>query len=121
MLLVYIPGRYIQLIDCGEEHDPCPNLHFSGSKLASLLPDQTSEDPPPYITVSALLQVSNLSHQLWKPILNSHTSVWFHTWQPFDSMVSTSSDYRRNALLDVMKGVVYEYTFNREVYEFYPL
>lgn len=51
MLLVYVPGRYIQLIDCGDEHDPCPNLFFTGSKFATPIPDQSVEDFPPFVMV----------------------------------------------------------------------
>lgn len=83
LLLVYVPGRYIQLIDCGDEHDPCPNLFFTGSRFATLLPEQAVEDFPPFV-------------------------------MPFDTMMSTASDYRRYGMLDVLKGVLYEYTFNRE-------
>jgi hypothetical protein len=53
LLLVYVPGRYIQLIDCGDEHDPCPNLFFTGSRFATLLPEQAVEDFPPFVMARA--------------------------------------------------------------------
>ena len=53
LLLVYVPGRYIQLIDCGDEHAPCPNLFFTGSRFATLLPEQAVEDFPPFVMARA--------------------------------------------------------------------
>lgn len=43
LLMIYIPGYYLQFVDCGEEHEPCGGLYFSGSRFATMLPQQVGE------------------------------------------------------------------------------
>ena len=46
MLLVYIPGQYFQLIDCGPDHHPCLSLALSGPDFATPMPSQIRETLP---------------------------------------------------------------------------
>lgn len=53
MLLVFLPGHYLQLLDIGSDHDACHNLTFLGPESATLLPHQTDPavaDYPVYLT-----------------------------------------------------------------------
>jgi hypothetical protein len=56
MLLVYIPGYFLQLIDCGEEHYPCASI---------CLTDRESSSPLPYerTNLSPEIRVNTTSHQ----------------------------------------------------------
>jgi len=44
MLLIYLPGHYLQLIDCSAEHEPCPSLFFTGSELVTPFPDHAENE-----------------------------------------------------------------------------
>ncbi|KAJ4458471.1 hypothetical protein PAPYR_5867 [Paratrimastix pyriformis] len=46
MLLVYLPGRCLHMVDCGPEHEPMDGLHLSGSQLVPFL-DMLSVAPLP--------------------------------------------------------------------------
>ena len=89
MLLVYMPGHYIRFIDCGTDHEPCDSLAFSGSEFATLLPGQADDGSTVVVT-------------------------------PFDlhyRMVETLPafpDLRGKMLLDCARGIIYEYTIERE-------
>eukprot|EP01112_Ceratiomyxa_fruticulosa_P019381 TRINITY_DN6334_c0_g2_i1.p1 TRINITY_DN6334_c0_g2~~TRINITY_DN6334_c0_g2_i1.p1 ORF type:complete len:1040 (-),score=189.52 TRINITY_DN6334_c0_g2_i1:92-3211(-) len=50
LLLVYLPGHFLQLLDCGEDHAPCLSLTMCGKEMATAIPDSqesTSTHTPP--------------------------------------------------------------------------
>lgn len=84
MLLVYIPGYFLQLVDCGEEHYPCINMTINDREYSSPLPEDSQVKLP-------------------SPGVQASTVV------PF----SLRSEDGRLTMLDTHSGIIYEYTFDR--------
>eukprot|EP01087_Luapelamoeba_hula_P023032 TRINITY_DN8408_c0_g2_i1.p1 TRINITY_DN8408_c0_g2~~TRINITY_DN8408_c0_g2_i1.p1 ORF type:complete len:1045 (-),score=124.78 TRINITY_DN8408_c0_g2_i1:36-2840(-) len=101
MLLIYVPGHYLQFIDCGEEHDPCPSLQFSGYKFATLLPLQQRVD-------KSEASPAGVEKETGYQSLPCALSI--------DTMITSTSqsDLRGHTLLDAKNGIIYEYTLSRE-------
>lgn len=51
MLLLYVPGHYLQMVDFCADHEPCLGLSFAGPGKVTPLPGQDPEqDLPMYVT-----------------------------------------------------------------------
>eukprot|EP01103_Thecamoeba_quadrilineata_P003397 TRINITY_DN13186_c0_g1_i1.p1 TRINITY_DN13186_c0_g1~~TRINITY_DN13186_c0_g1_i1.p1 ORF type:complete len:834 (-),score=151.35 TRINITY_DN13186_c0_g1_i1:129-2630(-) len=85
MLLVFIPGHYFQLVDCGSDHDPYPSL--SGIEFASTLPE---------------LETGQSKESLIIP------------FDVFEQPFHKTSSRQHGLLLDCQTGVAYEYSLIRE-------
>ncbi|KAJ5078164.1 gamma-secretase-activating protein [Anaeramoeba ignava] len=44
LLLIYIPGKFIQFVDCAKIHETCDSLRFFGNENATPLGDSNNED-----------------------------------------------------------------------------
>lgn len=87
LLLIYVPGSYLQLVDCitGHNSEPTPNLCL-GPELATPLPHQAMAS----------------TH------VNAHITP-LHA----ESHSGAKSDLRDHFFLDNRDGIVYEFTFDR--------
>ena len=63
LLLAFIPGHAMQLVDCGTLHEPCHHIIQLGSEVQTLpgyeLPDPSNPTLPPAITYFELIKQDN--------------------------------------------------------------
>eukprot|EP01119_Soliformovum_irregulare_P016619 TRINITY_DN4846_c0_g1_i2.p1 TRINITY_DN4846_c0_g1~~TRINITY_DN4846_c0_g1_i2.p1 ORF type:complete len:734 (-),score=252.26 TRINITY_DN4846_c0_g1_i2:289-2490(-) len=86
MLLIFIPGFFLQLVDCGQDHGPCPGIVISDQDHLPVLPGYKL-GVSPVATNFDVLPLTDVTHG---PDLKGHT------------------------FLECRTGVVYEISFDLE-------
>ncbi|KAL6065632.1 hypothetical protein QOT17_010097 [Balamuthia mandrillaris] len=103
LLMLYVPGYYLQFIDCGREHDPCMGLTFMNAEFAAALPAELENG---LMAASSMAETTNTAH------MNDSSQPPFIT--SFDLLLDNVSSIRGRTFIDLVTGTIYEFAFNRE-------
>eukprot|EP01116_Phalansterium_solitarium_P006511 TRINITY_DN18836_c0_g1_i1.p1 TRINITY_DN18836_c0_g1~~TRINITY_DN18836_c0_g1_i1.p1 ORF type:complete len:848 (-),score=-81.58 TRINITY_DN18836_c0_g1_i1:81-2624(-) len=110
MLLVYIPGIFLQLVDCGEDHGPVMNLTLFGPGFAPLLPSvfgqSLEETPRASVSADDILGMEFVYS-------NSDDVPLLCSLDPLTASDAQTSEIDGHMMLDCKTGTIYRYKICR--------
>ena len=100
MLVIYLPGHYLQLLDCSSDHDPCHSFSALGPDRVPPLPGQ-DESGDSAVFLTHIESIPNVVLEADSPA--SAMAVGGFGFAMFDSRTDTAYRYRfdEKALLDM--------------------